>query len=62
MNDDRKIQSECRHEHTNFQALPVTSFLTSWLGLNPSVMVVEVCQDCGACRIVGRYKMKKPRK
>lgn len=47
-----KNENQCRHEHTVYQAIPVTSFLTSWLGLNPSVMIVEVCQDCGAYRIV----------
>jgi hypothetical protein len=51
MRNDKSVE-QCRHEHTIYQAIPVNSTLGMWLGLRPSVMIVEVCQDCGAYRIV----------
>lgn len=49
---DCRHNSDCKHEHVIYQAVPRTSFLRSWLGLYPDIVIVEICQDCGAFRIV----------
>lgn len=49
---DIKHDSDCKHEHVIYQAVPRTSFLRSLFGLYPDIVIVEICQDCGAFRRV----------